>query len=183
MELVSRDSATFWFALAFGLLRLYRPLGVVYMVYSTLWMCLSRLYLGMHYPSDLLAGAALGTSVVWATEKAFSASSQSWFGLCAQQFLYWLHRVEQTRPNVFYAAAFLASFELAVMFDDIRNGVRAVLHALRAAGFLGANESTALFILVAVAIAATAALAVTGRCRSRRESRIKVPPAPAESQK
>ena len=165
------DSATFWFALAFGLFRLYRPLGIVCMIYSTVWMCLSRLYLGMHYPSDLIAGAALGTSVVWMTEKAFAASGRTWIGAYTQQFLYWLHRLELTRPKVFYAVAFLVSFELTVMFDDLRNGVRGVLHALKAVGFLYATESAALFVLLGggvVVIATTAGLAAGARRRMRR---------------
>ena len=164
------DAATFWFALSFGLFQLYRPLGVVCMVYSTLWMCLARLYLGIHYPSDLFAGAALGTSVVWATEKVFAVSNRSWIGLRVQRLLYWLNRLEQARPEVFYAAAFLVSFELTVMFDDLRNGVRGVLHVLQAAGFLKASETTALFVLggCVVVIAATAALVVSVRRRSRR---------------
>jgi membrane-associated phospholipid phosphatase len=54
----SHSSSSFAAAQAFGLLL---PPGPLYV--AAVSMALSRLYLGVHYPSDVAAGAALGTVV------------------------------------------------------------------------------------------------------------------------
>ncbi len=54
----SHSSSSFAAAQAFGLLL---PAGPLYV--AAVSMALSRLYLGVHYPSDVAAGAALGTLV------------------------------------------------------------------------------------------------------------------------
>ena len=51
-------------------------------------------------------------------------------------------------PSVFYAAAFLVSYEMATMFDDIRAVVRGLLHVAR----IGPYHETVRSALIAVAI-------------------------------
>lgn len=108
------DHAAMWFALASGLWRLSRPAGIVAMVYATVWICLVRLYLGIHYPSDLVAGAIIGVSSTWLTIRSPFAMRLAGFAL---QF-------ERRASPWFYAAAFLACFEMAVMFDNVRRALR-----------------------------------------------------------
>ena len=54
------DQATFFFALAFGMLYLSRWVGFLAMFYAAVWICLPRMFLGVHYASDTVAGAAIG---------------------------------------------------------------------------------------------------------------------------
>lgn len=136
------DSATFWFALSFGLFLLNRWLGVAAMAHSGFWMCLVRLYLGIHYPSDVLAGAALGIGTVWSVE--WLATRQE---TLARHAMDWLSGAERNHAQWFYAVAFLVSFELTMIFDDARDFVRAVMHLLRVAGYLGVNEAVTFLIV------------------------------------
>ena len=53
------DHAAVAFAIAFAVLAFSRRGGIVFLAAATL-IALSRIALGMHYPSDVLAGAAVG---------------------------------------------------------------------------------------------------------------------------
>jgi membrane-associated phospholipid phosphatase len=136
------DSATYWFALSFGLFRLSRAVGIAAMVYSTLWMCLVRLYLGIHYPSDLVAGAALGVGVAWSVDRVLLRRPAFSRGIMTR-----VATAERNHPQLFYAVAFIVSFELTMMFDDLRDFLRAAMHVLRNAGYAHLGEGETLFIL------------------------------------
>jgi undecaprenyl-diphosphatase len=56
------DHATGAFALAFGLWLYDRTLGSVLLVLAAI-LSFARVYVGVHYPGDVVAGAALGISV------------------------------------------------------------------------------------------------------------------------
>jgi membrane-associated phospholipid phosphatase len=163
------DSSTYWFALSFGLYRLKRALGLVAMVYSTLWMCLVRLYLGIHYPSDLVVGAALGSGVVWFVEWSLTRR-----GTLLRATMQRISTWEHARPHVFYAVAFVISFELTMMFDDVRDSVHVATHMLRLAGYVEVGEGAGLFILAAgglVLVAGAASVIMVRRRRSDAEHR------------
>jgi membrane-associated phospholipid phosphatase len=157
------DNATYWFALSYGLYRLKRPLGLVAMLYSTVWMCLVRLYLGIHYPSDLVVGALLGPAVVWFVERWLARRETFTSFVMAPIFA-----LEQKRPDIFYAVAFVVSFEFTVMFDDLRDLVRSLTHQLRLAGFVDIGEGDALFVLAAAGVVLVAGAASVLMLRRRR---------------
>src|SRR5207244_1362102 len=111
------DNATFFFALAFGLGRLSRRLTIPAMLYAAGWICLPRMYLGVHYASDVAAGAVIGVTVVWASLKVKWLQSRLATPVLA---------LADLKPEVFYVAAFLVSFEMTVLFDDIRVAAQTV---------------------------------------------------------
>src|SRR5947208_2612859 len=90
------DHATLFFALATGFALAAPRLAAWLFAYTLLVICLPRLYLGLHYPSDLAAGAALGPAVVLlgniATARAVLAGP--------------LLRCAQRWPALFYAGFF-----------------------------------------------------------------------------
>ena len=112
------DHAALFFALAAVVWRQSRSLGLLATL-SALFGVLPRVYLGLHYLSDVLAGAALGLGLVFMLGR---------FGphTLARQGVAWSER----RPGLAYALAFLMSFEVATLFEDIRQvgrGIPAVL--------------------------------------------------------
>lgn len=114
------DTVTFLGALGFGLIRLSRRLTIPIVLYLAVWICLPRMYLGIHYASDILVGAGIGVVTVWA---ALKIEAIRW--IVARPLLAFM----EAKPQVFYPAAFLISFEMASLFWDIREPVRSVLHA------------------------------------------------------
>jgi membrane-associated phospholipid phosphatase len=121
------DTAAYFFALAFGLAYLLRRYTVPIMLYTAGWICLPRVFLGEHYLSDIVVGSAIGIATVWASLRS------EWLraGL-ATRVLSLMH----ARPEVFYASAFLACFEMGVLFDDVRSAARQFFHASHKAFFL-----------------------------------------------
>jgi undecaprenyl-diphosphatase len=104
------DHATFFFALATGLWMERRKLGVLAMVYVFFVVCIPRIYLGVHYPSDVLAGAIIGIGFAVLMELVVGGH---WRG---RWFTFWWSR----RPPLLYVMLFLLSYQIATMFDDVR---------------------------------------------------------------
>ncbi len=67
------DHAAVAFAIAFAVLALSRRGGILFLAAATL-IGLSRIALGMHYPSDVLAGAAVG----WAAALLVTTLGRPW---------------------------------------------------------------------------------------------------------
>jgi membrane-associated phospholipid phosphatase len=93
------------------LLYIARPTFIVYV--TILWTIIVesfRTYMGAHYPSDLIAGAALAGLVVWTTQssRAISVGEK-------------LIRFERSSPGLFYFIAFFMSYQIATLFVDARN--------------------------------------------------------------
>ncbi|HEX4270443.1 MAG TPA: phosphatase PAP2 family protein [Rhizomicrobium sp.] len=112
------DHAAMYFALSFGVFLLWRSLGTVLMIYSLVWICLPRVYLGLHYPGDIAAGAAIGILV-----------ASAHFYLSQRKFVdrFVLQPVlafERNHPGAFYAVAFSVSLEMAGLFADLREAIR-----------------------------------------------------------
>jgi membrane-associated phospholipid phosphatase len=116
------DHAALFFALVTVIWQRSRWLGLVALV-SALYGTLPRIYLGLHYFSDVAAGALLGTGFVLMFEHY---GPRVW----AQRGIAWEQRV----PGLFYGAAFLLSFEVATLFEDIRQVGRGIPSVMRQLG-------------------------------------------------
>lgn len=99
-----------WGAVATAILFASRPAGIYALLHVIVLICLPRLYLGLHYPTDLLAGLALGACIACLVNvpriRALVSKPVLAFAECC--------------PGLFYGAAFLVSFELATQFDELR---------------------------------------------------------------
>lgn len=104
------DHAVMAFALAASLVRVSPWLGIWAGLHSALFICVPRLYFGLHYPSDIVGGALIGIALAWLAAHAPGRTAVSGLML----------RTEARVPALFYAAGFLVLFEIAEMFDSVR---------------------------------------------------------------
>lgn len=146
------DHAALYFALAFGVWLLWRGLGWILLLYSAFWICMPRVYLGIHYPSDVFFGALIGIGAAL----VFKQLADSAF------FTRWVKSpvlaLERRSPQLFYGVAFLANVELATMFADLRDVAREAKFLL----YLSPIKA-AIFLLVCAALATTVIVVVRRR--------------------
>lgn len=111
------DHAMLWMAIAMGIFLVWRGIGTLALLYTALFICLPRAYLGFHYPTDLLAGAAIGVAITWImTRDAVRKRT-------AAPVLDWTLRF----PGPASMIAFLVCFELITQFDDLLRLAHSVL--------------------------------------------------------
>ncbi|WP_321785128.1 phosphatase PAP2 family protein [Paraburkholderia sp. J94] len=114
------DHAMLWIAIAMGIFLVWRGIGALALLYAALFICLPRAYLGFHYPTDLLAGAAIGVAITYAmTRDAVRKRT-------AAPVLAWTMRF----PGPAAMCAFLVCFELVTQFDDLLRLAHSVAKAV-----------------------------------------------------
>jgi len=107
------DHAALFVPLCVALWVISRPVGAFALAHTAVIILLPRVYLGLHRPSDLLGGAAVGilafTAVwVWPTRDRVVRALLGW---------------ERRRPAFFYPLLFLFIFELTEVFLSFRFGL------------------------------------------------------------
>jgi undecaprenyl-diphosphatase len=141
------DTGAYFFAIAVGFWFFSRPLSLVAMLYTAVYICGPRLYLGIHWATDLLAGGLVGAIVT-----PFVMRSE----LVAHRLSRPLIRFAELRPGIFYAAFFLFTFEMVPLFTDARG----IFHGLMLmAGKYGLPTASIVALVAAVGTAVLAACA------------------------
>ena len=110
------DTTALACALATGIFLASRRFGALAFGWAA-FLAAAKLYGGFHYPSDVLAGAMVGVAATYAVHRS------GWF-------VDWISdRLEYERvrrPGLVAAIAFVAAFQLATFFYDIRGAAKAV---------------------------------------------------------
>jgi membrane-associated phospholipid phosphatase len=108
------DTAAYFFAVAIALLYLDRRVGAAALTYVALFASLPRLYLGLHFLSDVLVGIGVAVAIMWLSQRpAFKA-------LVAR----YCNRLFERSPALFYGILFSVAMELFTLFGPIRDPVR-----------------------------------------------------------
>jgi undecaprenyl-diphosphatase len=118
------DHAMLFSALATGLLLVSRRVGVAAHAYWLVVIGLPRVYLGLHYPTDIIAGSVLGALICWAVNVPRVRT------LLMSLPLRW----QRDHPAAFYVCFFFLCMQVAVMFVDLRTALHGIAIALRRGG-------------------------------------------------
>lgn len=120
------DHAVLFFTIATGLWFIFnemklRVVGVGIYLYVVLVILFPRVYLGLHFPSDIFFGALGGGIIAYAlrTERLRAIITHS------------VLKYEGQAPGVFYSAFFFITFQIAIMFDPFREIAEFILKSLR----------------------------------------------------
>ncbi len=105
------DTAAYFFAISVGLFHISRILGGMAIFYSFLIACLGRIYLGYHYPTDILAGMLIG--VIFGNMSAYPKFRES--------IAYYPMRWMKSHRQAFYTCFFLAFVEFTNVFEDVKD--------------------------------------------------------------
>jgi membrane-associated phospholipid phosphatase len=105
------DHAILFFCLATSLWMVSRRIGVLIICQTLFVICLPRIYMGYHYPSDIAAGALLG---IGAASVGKCTKVRKW---AAGPAFLWMER----HPASFYAFAFLWTYEVTELFRSLLN--------------------------------------------------------------
>ena len=105
------DHATLFICLAAVLWMVSRRLGTIAILHALLVVDLPRIYAGVHYTTDILAGTVLGIAVASLVQirrlrSALASPVVSW---------------KEAYPNLFHICFFLCIFEIAELFDTVRS--------------------------------------------------------------
>jgi undecaprenyl-diphosphatase len=104
------DHAAIFLALSCAIFFVSRGAGLLALGYSVLVICLPRIYMGIHYPTDIMAGAVIGISL------ASLAKIEPLRTAVARPALEYM----ESSHDAFHAVLFLLTFQIAATFDPVR---------------------------------------------------------------
>lgn len=117
------DTTTLATALATAVYMQNRLLGLLAAAIVILASILTKLYLGYHYPSDIVGGILIGIVCMKAAH-SIHIPDAGWRLLL---------RLHDAYRGIFYAVMFIAFWQIATLFNDIRLIGRGILEILGAA--------------------------------------------------
>ncbi len=113
------DHAALFFALAAAILMTSKRVGLIAFAWVIAGVCFPLLYLGAHWPTDIIVGAILGVSFAQIARipviREFVRRS--------------VLNVHEKHASIFFAILFLWSYETITLYEDVRSVLKWVAHA------------------------------------------------------
>ena len=109
-----------YLSLAAGIFLISRVFGAYVYLYVLLFICLPRMYLGLHYTTDIIAGAILGIGCT------LLFNSRPVARLYEKPYT----RLLANYPAAFQTVLFLICIELSMTFGDIRELLEGIVKYL-----------------------------------------------------
>lgn len=152
------DHAVLYATLVTGIFFVSPRLGWLAAGWAAVVGCFPLLYLGIHWPSDIVAGALLGAAFAQIARIPVLRSA-------LRQFVIHLRRRE---PGLFFAFLFFGSYQVVTLFDDGRRIASRLYHVVKNNVPLHGSIAFGVASLIAILIAIGAALWVARRLASPR---------------
>lgn len=115
------DHAVLFFALAVGIRYFHRGAGAVAFVWAAVIVCLPRIYMGLHYLTDVLVGMVVGIAIMEICLRMPLPDR-------IQRFAGALH---YRHSGLMHAVGFLVTFQIATLFNDARLFAGSIAEILR----------------------------------------------------
>ena len=115
------DHATMFFALATGLFFLSRYIGALALTHAVFVICIPRIYVGLHYPTDIIAGAFIGSGIAYVANTYIHK-----LRIVLDPILRWNRR----NPGGFYACLFILTSFMVNEFWELRRIASYIFKAL-----------------------------------------------------
>ncbi|MFZ0820901.1 MAG: phosphatase PAP2 family protein [Candidatus Acidiferrales bacterium] len=112
------DHAAMFLGLATGLYLVSRRMGIAMYIYTSIFILLPRVILGIHYTSDIVVGALIGILVIQLVRVKQVRSFMTGLPF----------RILDVAPGAFYAGLFVLTFLTADLYDPARNFVKVLLN-------------------------------------------------------
>ena len=105
------DHATLFFSLAAAIFFMSRAMGVLAFTYVFGVIALPRIYLGLHFPTDIIAAALIGVAITYGITSSLKIRD------LVYEIAMLLYRKS---PGAFYACFFILTYQMANLFAEVR---------------------------------------------------------------
>jgi undecaprenyl-diphosphatase len=111
------DHAVLFFSLATGIYFISKVWGLATFSYIAIVICFPRIYLGLHYPTDILTGALVGIFISWLISRLKTTKKLS------KKIMKFANKY----PGIFYVCFFLITYQIATLFEDSQAIIRFIV--------------------------------------------------------